>query len=179
MLNFKFPFCISLVLWFFFSPYVYMYQCGLGYLCRLENIEVLQRRNWSISTGNWSLVGVRVLMTSNSFTLLCRIVMVLHFTSHIHARTRTHVTRAPNVWEIFLLFYIIIIIILDYLLGERRGRRNQSTSPERAQTKHKMLSFYSSFIFSLIDMLVFWILEVRFFWVSIEHEGQRVQDFDF
>jgi hypothetical protein len=28
-------------------------------------------------------------------------------------------------------------------------------------------------------MLVFWILEVRFFWVSIEHEGQRVQDFDF
>jgi hypothetical protein len=129
MRNFKFPFCISLVLWFFFNS-VYMYQCGLGYLCRLENIEVLQRRNWSISTGNWSLVGVRVLMTSNSFTLLCRIVMVLHFTPHIHARVRTHVTRAPNVWEIFLLFYNNN----NYYFGlPSRGKKREKKSKHKSR----------------------------------------------
>lgn len=68
--NSKFPCFISLVIWFYS---VYMDQCGFGYICRLENTEVLQRRNWSTSTGNWSLAGAIALMTSTSFTLLHRI----------------------------------------------------------------------------------------------------------
>lgn len=133
-------------MWFYS---VYMDQRGICYVCRLENTEVLLRRNWSISTGNWSLVGVLALMTSTSFNLLCR-TSCWRFTCPPGA--------PKNVWDIFSCYYIII---LDFLTGERRGRRNQSTSPKRAQMKHKTHSLFSSFYY--IQLRLFWILEGSLF----------------
>ena len=144
MHNSKLTFCIGWECVVFHFTWT---QCCLGYMCRLENTNFLQRRNWSISIGNWSLVGVKALMTSTSLTLMLNCLLIFHF---------------HPLWQKCFREKISCYIILDCFTGARSGRRNQSTSPKRAQMKHKMCPLLPSFICPSIEQLIFWILDQIF-----------------